>query len=129
MAERRIKVLAPFGADITVISPSVTEYITTSASRGSIRLLDRKYQSGDISEMLPLLVIAAADDRQVNREAMLEAASLDIQVSVADCREECSCYFPAITENENYIAGLVSKTGDHAGCKLMAERIRGLLNT
>ena len=128
IAERRIKVLSSFGADITVISPDVTEHIRIAASRSSLRLIERKYQNGDVADLRPFLVIAAAGDRLANREAMEEATSLNVPVSVADCREECSFYFPAIAENENYVAGLVSKNGDHAGVRQMAEKIRGLLN-
>lgn len=129
VAERRIKVLVSFGADITVISPKVTEYIERAASQGIIRLFKRKYQNGDIMTIKPFLVIAATDHRQANNEAMREAVDLDIQVSVADCREECTCYFPAIMESDSYIAGLVSKKGDHIGVKQTAEKIRGLLNS
>ena len=123
IAERRISALSSYGADITVISPEVTEVIERLASR----CVKKKYQNGDIAAEKPFLVIAATDDRQANHEAMLEAVSLDINISVADRREECTCYFPAIAENENFIAGLVSKNGDHSGVKQTAEKIRRLL--
>ena len=58
---------------------------------------------------------------------MLEAGSLGTPISVADCREECTFYFPAIVENEAFIAGLVSKNGDHAGVKQTAEKMRQML--
>jgi siroheme synthase-like protein len=127
VAERRIKVLLDFGADITVISPEVSEYLENAASVGTIRLLRRKYQEGDIAAITPFLVIAATSDRRINHQIALEAKSLDIHVSVADCRGECTCYFPAIADNGAYIAGLVSKDGDHAGVKQMAEKVRSTL--
>ena len=129
IAERRIKILVSFGADITVISPVSTEYIKTAASQGILSLIERKHQNGDIVNSNPLLVIAATDDRRANHSAMIEATNLDIPISVADCREECTCYFPAIAENDNYTAGLVSKDGNYAGVKQMAQKIRGLLNS
>jgi len=76
---------------------------------------------------MPFLLVAAAGDRQANREAAQEAKRLRIPASVADCREECTCYFPAIAENDGFVAGLVSKGGDHVGVRRMAERIRGIL--
>ena len=129
IAERRIKVLLDFGADITVISPEVTEYIERAASLQTIRLHKRKYQQGDITDMTPFLVIAATGNRQVNHDIMTEARSLDIHVSVADCREECTCYFPAIADNGAFIAGLVSKDGNHTGVKQIAKKIRETLNS
>ena len=129
IAERRINVLLGFGADITVISPTATEYIKSTASSEAIRLLKRTYQKEDIIKIMPFLVIAATDERQANHEAMLEARSMNIQVSVADCSEEGTCYFPAIAENDAYVAGIVSKNGDHAGVKQMVKKIRELFNS
>jgi precorrin-2 dehydrogenase/sirohydrochlorin ferrochelatase/precorrin-6A/cobalt-precorrin-6A reductase len=122
IAERRVKTLAGFGAEITVISPNVSEYIEGAANR----LIKREYEKGDICELKPFIVIAAADKRNVNHEATLEAKKLNIYVSVADCREECTFYFPAIAENEDYIAGLVSKNGKHSRLKEMAKKVREL---
>jgi len=123
IAERRVKVLASFGADITVISPEATEYI----EQASLRLLKRKYKEGDVAAIAPFLVIAATGERQVNHSVMTEAKSLNIHVSVADCREECTFYFPAIAESGDYIAGLVSKNNKHSGVKRTAEKIRTVL--
>jgi len=125
VAERRIKVLASFGVNITVISPEVTEFIESS----SLCLIKRKYREGDIAAMMPFLVIAATDERQVNHSIMTESKSLNIYVSVADCREECTFYFPAIAKNGNYTAGLVSKNGNHSGVKQTAKKIRKVLNS
>ena len=129
IAERRIKVLSSFKTDIVVISPAITEYIKSVASEETISLLDRKYQNGDIAAIKPFLVIAATNDRQVNQTVMKEAVSLNTPISVADCRGECTFYFPAIAENETYIAGIVSKIGNHDGVRQIAEKIRRLLHT
>ena len=123
VAERRVSILSSYGADITVISPVVSEVIERLASC----CIKEKYQTGDIAALTPFLVLTATDDRQTNHEAMLEAKSLDVHISVADCCEECNIYFPAIMENESLIAGLVSKNGDHLGVKQTAEKIRRLL--
>jgi len=127
VAERRVKILASFGADIIVISPKATEYIEQASSSNKLRLIKRKYKEGDIAAMMPFLVVAATDERQVNHSIMTEAKNLNIHVSVADCREECTFYFPAIAENGDYVAGLVSKDGNHLGVKQMAEKMRGVL--
>jgi siroheme synthase-like protein len=129
VAERRVKILASFGADITVISPKITEYIERASSSNIIRLLKREYKEGDIAAAMPFLVIAATNGRQVNSDIMAEAKSRGIHVSVADCREECTFYFPAIAENEDYVAGLVSKNGEHAGVRRTAEKIREVLGS
>ena len=123
VAKRRIGILSSYGADITVIAPEVPEAIEGLASA----CLKRKYQRGDIAAIQPFLVLAASNDRQANHEARQEAGGLDIPISLADCREACTCYFPAIVENTGFIAGLVSKNGDHTGVKKVAEGMRKLL--
>ena len=128
IAERRIKIMIEFGMKITVIAPAVTGYIEHAASSKKIILLNRKYQKGDISAISPFFVITAADDRQVNRDVMLEAKDLNIPVSVADNKDECSFYFPAIARNENYTAAVVSNNGDHHGVKEKAQKIRDLID-
>ena len=127
VAARRVRILASFGADITVISPKADAEIKSAASTGSLSLLERRYQKGDISAIRPFFIIAATDDRQANHEAMTESLSLGIPASIADSREECTCCFPAIAESGSFIAGLVSKNGDHKGVKQMAQKIRELL--
>ena len=127
VAERRVRVFASLGADITVISPETTEYIEQASSSNKLRLLKRKYKEGDIASVIPFLVVAATDERQANHNIMTEAKNLNIHVSVADCHEECTFYFPAIAENRDYVAGLVSKNGNHLGVKQMAEKMRGWL--
>jgi len=129
VAERRVKILASFGADITVISSEATEYIERSSLSNTLCLIKRKYKEGDIAAMMPFLVVAATDEREANQNIMTEAKNLNIPVSVADCREECTFYFPALAENEDYVAGLVSKNGNHSRVKQIAEKIRKFLNS
>ena len=129
VAGRRIQSLAGCGAEITVITPAAGDTIEHAASIGMIQLIKRTYTKGDISGLMPFLVIAAAGDRQINRDVMLESRKLNIPVSVADCRRECTCCFPAIAENDNYIAALVSKNGDHSGVKETAKKIREFLDS
>jgi glutamyl-tRNA reductase len=128
IADRRIKIMIDYGMKITVIAPEVTEYIERAVLSQTIKLLNRKYQKGDIRDISPFLVITAADERQVNRAVTLEAKELNIPVSVADNRDECSFYFPAIAKNENYTAAVVSNNGNHRGVKETAQRIRELID-
>ena len=127
VAERRVRALNPFGAAITVISPNTTPYIDQAVLSNALQLMKREYRDGDVSSINPCFVIAATNKREVNRRVMCEAAMLNIPVSVADSREECSMYFPALADCGDYVAGLISKSGDHAGVKHTIEKIRRVL--
>ncbi|MCL2137277.1 MAG: precorrin-6A reductase [Coriobacteriia bacterium] len=120
IAERRIKALARFSPQITVIAPKASDYIARQAAAGGLRLVEREYQAGDVGACQPLFVVAATNDRETNRLVGEEAKANGLFVSVADRREECSFYYPALAQSETMIAGLVSNNGDH---KLVSEKI------
>jgi len=126
IAERRIKTLLNYKADITVVSPDITDELRQIIQSGEIKYIEREYISTDISDAF--LIIAATDDRDVNHTVMKDAKAAGILVIVSDNRFECDCYFPAIAENGEYIAGIVSKNGNHTGLKETARELRGFLN-
>jgi len=119
IALRRIEVLLQFGADITVIAPAAKELPE------GVKRLRRGYMYGDLEGAF--LVIAATDNRSVNRAVGQEACERDIPVSVADCQDECSFYFPAICLGDALVAGIVSDDGNHKRTVNAANAIREVL--
>lgn len=119
IAARRIASLRQFGCRIKVISP------TLSCSSDGLCWIQREYRKGDLEGAF--LAVAATDSREVNREVGQEARERAIFVSVADCEEECSFYFPAVCRGENLVAGVVSTGKDHHRTARAAREIRGVL--
>ena len=72
----------------------------------------RPYAPGDLAGAA--LAVAATDDRAVNRAVGEEAKVQGIPVSVADCPEECTFFFPAVCTGENLVAGVIGRGDDHA---------------
>jgi precorrin-2 dehydrogenase/sirohydrochlorin ferrochelatase/precorrin-6A/cobalt-precorrin-6A reductase len=128
IAQHRIEILYSFGAVIKMISLSVTEELKKMIQLQSIQFVNKKYEKSDIDQFRPLLIIAATNSREVNHCIARDAIEKGIFVIVSDCRDECNCYFPAIMESESFLAGLVSKNGDHCEVRIKAEQIRKLLN-
>lgn len=128
VAERRVGILQNFGAAITVVSPMLTPELQRCADRNDIRHVTRRYEDGDVAELSPFLVIAATNDRDVNRQIAQAAEKQGVLCVVSDCRNECSCYFPAIMESSALLAGLVSKDGNHRAVADTARRIREIFN-
>lgn len=125
VAERRIKALLTAGADITLVSESVKYELNNLIQSGAIKYADRRYKSGDAEGAF--LVIAATDDREVNRLVLKDATEAGALVIISDNRDECGCYFPAIAENREFLAGIVSKTGNHSRLKEKAQELRDFL--
>ena len=120
IASRRIKVLLEYGARIRVIAPQICEEIR--ALSGSLEIIEREYEGGDVSGSF--MVIAATDSREVNQKAGADAKAEGINVSVADSREECSFYFPAVIRKGSISIGLVSDGSDHAAAARTAGELR-----
>ena len=120
IAARRAEVLARFGGAVTVIAP------TWRGGVSGVRWERRTYRSGDLAGAF--LAVAATDDRAVNRQVGEEARTLGIPVTVADCREECTFFFPAVCEGGGVTAGLISRHGtDHHRAARAARAVRQAL--
>lgn len=122
VAARRAEKLLMFGARVHVVSPEISQEMAKLVERDSLTWTREPYHSRHIGGAT--LVIAATSDREVNAQIGREAKERGILVSVADRREECTFYFPAIIKSDLLAAGLVSTNGDHAMVKKAAARIR-----
>lgn len=91
VAERKILSLIRAGADITVISPSLTASLLQEKERKTLRHVDRGYKSGDLKGSF--LVIAATDSPALNSEIAREAPAL---VNVVDVPSECNFIAPSV---------------------------------
>jgi siroheme synthase-like protein len=94
IAEGKIAMLIECGANITMISPTVTDRIKNLAGTGMINLEEREYQEGDLKEAY--LVIAATDDNNVNQTVAREAQQHNLLLNVADVTHLCNFIAPAV---------------------------------
>ncbi|WP_242651768.1 precorrin-6A reductase [Ruminiclostridium cellulolyticum] len=123
IAARRVKTLLKFGGDIYLVSPHLIPELQEMFSRKLFNYREGYYESRDIQNKF--LAVAATDDRETNHKIYMDAKEKGIHMSIADCREECSFYFPAIFEFDGIVGGLVSKNGDsHSLVKAVAKKIR-----
>lgn len=113
---RRCKVLKEFGADITLVSRSLLE------QPEGITIVQRDFMRGDTEGAT--LVVAATNDREVNRAVYEECVRNGVPVSVADSVEESTFFFPAICKTHNLSAGLVSNGEDHSLVSRTAKAVR-----
>jgi precorrin-2 dehydrogenase/sirohydrochlorin ferrochelatase len=91
VAERKILALLQATADITVISPEITERIRREKIKGRIRHICRQYKKGDLKKVF--LVIAATDSARINEKVSREAPGL---VNVVDTPDVCNFIVPSV---------------------------------
>jgi len=93
IAERKVLTLIKAGADVTVISPRLTERLRKQKESGRISHISRSYRAGDLKGSF--LVIAATDLPDVNSKVAAEAPGL---LNVVDVPLECNFIAPSIVE-------------------------------
>ena len=121
---RRVQTLLSFSCRITIISPKICAELKKLAQTGDIHWYPRPYQAGDCDGAY--LVAACTNCRQVNHQIAEECYLKHIPVSVADQKEECTFFFPAVIQEEGVVLGISSQGTDHRLVSHVANRIRTL---
>ena len=124
IAARRTRVLLSFGAVVTVVAPEISSDM--QAILDCVTWQQQRYAAIDAAQGY-VLVIAATNERSTNRQIGEDAVRRGIPVSVADCKEESTFWFPAVVHSGELVAGMVSVTGNHGAVKKAAEKIKKCL--
>lgn len=93
VALRKLEALLINDAQVTVVAPEPIASVEKLADAGFIRIKRRHYRPGEAA--LYSLVIAATDDREINRRVYEEAENARVLVNVADEPSLCSFHLPA----------------------------------
>ena len=96
VAVRKVTLLLRAGAEITVVSPVLSDELLVLERGGEIACLHREFSDTDISNFG--LVIAATDDRNVNARVYDLADNQRIPVNVVDDPENSSFIMPSIID-------------------------------
>ena len=108
VAERKVLGLLSCSAQVSVISPALTEELQLQHADGNIQWIDREYRQGDLAQAF--LVIAATDDEETQKEVYEEAAGNNLLLNVADVPQRCNFILPA-TVRRGDLAISVSTAG------------------
>ena len=125
IAERRVRVLAEFAAEKTVIAPALTEGLEELAAAGEITAVRRAYEPGDLAGAD--LVFTCTDVTAVNEAVVADARAARIPVNDSENRELCDFWFPGVVTEGNVIAGVTASGEDHKQAKRIREAIAALL--
>ena len=107
-ALRKVKILLGFGAAVDVVAPRVQPELRELPAG----LQERAFQPADLEGKFWRLVVAATDDRAVNRAVSEGCQALGIPVNVVDDPELCTFIFPAIVKQQDVVCAVSS--GGHS---------------
>jgi siroheme synthase-like protein len=93
VALRKVKTLLGSGADVTVISPTLHPRLAQFLKKNAIRLIQRNYRAGDLKGSV--IVIAATDVKEINRNIAEAARRVGALVNVVDDPDPSSFIIPS----------------------------------
>jgi len=99
IALRKVQGLVAEGAQVTVVALQAVEPLLELAENGRLTLKQRPYRAGEAASYV--LVFAATDSREVNRQVFEDADGAGVWVNVADDPELCSFHLPARVQRGN----------------------------
>jgi precorrin-2 dehydrogenase/sirohydrochlorin ferrochelatase len=97
IAALRAKQLIPTGASLTVIAPKANAEIESLARAGSVDLVRRGFERGDLSKRY-FIVIGATNDPEVQQAVSEEAERCGVLCNVVDNAGLSNFYTPAVVK-------------------------------
>lgn len=110
VAQRRLPRLLESGAQIDLISPSITPTIEGLLGNPSLTWIERGFQDGDLDGAW--YVVVATDDASVNDRVSAEAEERRIFCVRSDDRSRATAWTPASGQHDNVTIGVLGG-GDH----------------
>jgi len=112
IAERKIKSLLGFGAQVKVVAPHANPAVQKLCDEGKISFSRKEYKTSDIKGAR--LLIAATSDKDVNRRVAADAKRKGIWANVVDDTKHCEFISMAMIK-KNGIVISVSSDGKNPG--------------
>lgn len=104
VASRRAEMLSMFTYSITVVAPEICDKMELLLNKSEIELIDRKWKVEDIDGFD--MVVAATDKCDINTLIWKKCREKHIPVNVADDREKCDFFFPAVIMTDDWVIGI-----------------------
>ncbi|MCG8426767.1 MAG: siroheme synthase CysG [Chromatiales bacterium] len=125
VAARKVTLLLKANSRVRVISPQLCPNLCGLRDQGQIEHLERSYEEDDIADAY--LVIAATNDKDVNKQVYEKAHSLRIPVNVVDQPELCTFIFPSIIDRSPVVAAVSTGGASPVLARLIRSRLESLI--
>ncbi len=125
IALRKLENLRRAGAQLTVVAPELSGEFRARVDEALIRHQARCFEDADIEGMR--LVIAATDDRAVNRHIADLANARGIPVNVADQPEDCTFIMPSIIDRSPVVVAVSTGSASPVLARMIRARLESLV--
>lgn len=134
IATRRIKTLLKFNFHINIIgrtpSAELLSLLENRENNRSIKFTKKPIEDSDILKINKetFLVVAATSDREINKKIAERAKKCGVFHSIADAKEECDVFFPAVRSKDRVVVGIAGDGSDHKKTRKIADDIGEFLD-
>lgn len=122
VALRKVQKLLPYGPCLTVVSPHILPELERISG---LTLARCEFSPEDLDGMF--FVVAATDDRDLNRKISTLCQERNIPVNAVDDREACSFLFPALVKQGDLSVGISTGGASPTAAIWLKEQVAGLL--
>lgn len=125
VAEGKVEGLLAAGANVIVVSPTVTPRLAGWVTAGRIAHLARAYQPGDLAGRR--LALVATDDPAVTGAVAAEGRERGIWVNAADEPARCDFILPAVIRRGRLVVAVSTGGASPAAARAIREELEGYL--
>lgn len=125
IALRKVTLLLQAGADVQVVSPLLHHELNMLSQQQKITYYPQAFESSCLKDCV--LVIAATNDRQVNRKVSESAKARNIPVNVVDDPDLCTFIMPSIVDRSPLMIAISSGGRSPVLARLLRARLEMLI--
>lgn len=119
---RKVNTLLSCGAQVSVISPAVTDTLAELAREGRIDWQARPYRHTDLDGVF--LVIGATDDEALNRRVHADAEAAGRLCNIADQPDLCNFILPSVVRQGDFMVTVSTAGKSPAFAKHMRRQLQ-----
>lgn len=125
IAHQKMENLLKAGAQVTVVSPDLSEEMTDLAAEAHFRHVKRDYEPGDLEGYI--LAFVATDDRSVNATVAREGKERGVWVNAVDDPPYCDFIMPGIAQRGDLIVAISTSGRSPAMARKLREELQEFL--
>ena len=123
MGEEKVHKLLECDADVTVISPDITDGVSRLADAGRVTWVRRPHEAGDLDDAF-LAIVADTSDSELNGRVNREAFEKNVSLNVADVTHLCSFITPAVVRRGDVTVAISTGGASPALARSSARALR-----
>jgi len=125
IAARKVRQLRKAEATVTVVAPEICEELKNLADSNDIEYIAERFSEGMLADKM--LVIAATNDEEVNRQISELAKAKNIPVNVVDNPDLCSFIMPSIVDRDPVQIAISTGGASPVLARLLRARLETLI--